>query len=180
MIAAIRSFSASVILALTILALAVTPACTPQQIQTAQQITAVAIADVGPVLQILVATGVLGTAQQNQAQQYADEAQKDYALVQKLIADYKAQPSTTIAQKIQSAIIAGNQNLQAILAAFHVADPQKEAALTGAIGLIVANMAALIPIFPVTATATAVRASNQAPLPSPDLFKKQMDILLAR
>lgn len=158
----------------------VTVACTPSQIQTAQQITQIAITDIPPVLQILVATGVLGTAQEVQAQKYAAEATADYQLVQTLISDYKANPTVTTAQKIRSAILAGNSNLQSILTAFHVADPQKEAAISGAIGLIVANMVAIMPVFPVSATASAVQASNQVILPSPKAFEIAMNSLLGR
>lgn len=168
------------VLAVLLVAMIPFTACTAQQIQTAQTITQIAINDIPPVLQILLAAGVLSTAQEPVAQKYADEASKDFNLVLTLIKEYKAQPTTTTADKIRSAILAGNQNLQAILATFHILNAQKQAAFAGGLGLIVANMNALLPIFPTTARASAVRASNAVVLPSPKAFKAQMKVILAQ
>ena len=124
---------------------------------TAQWIS-VALADLPVLLQMALNIGSLVTTLQTGQQLSASEAQaiqsisaeasKDLNLLQTLYNQYQANPTASALQKIQSTVADINQNLPALLAAAHIADPVLSARVGAAVNLILATVtsfAALIP-----------------------------------
>lgn len=148
-------------------------ACTPSQIQTSESLITVILQDVPPILTMLAGFGVLAQPQLTQAQAAAGQASGDFSLALSLIKQYQATPSTTTAQKIQAALGDAQANLNAILTAAHVLNPQSRDQITGAVTLIINTASQIAAVFPTAATTSAVKASNAVKLPSVNSFQKQ-------
>jgi hypothetical protein len=81
-------------------------------------------------------------------QNISAQASRDLNLLQSLYAEYKASPSATTLQKLQSVISAMNQNLSALLQSAHISNSLLSVRITAAVNLILStvnNFAALIP-----------------------------------
>jgi hypothetical protein len=80
------------------------------------------------------------------------------ALIQQLIKDYEAQPSTTTVQKIEAALLDLQQNLGSILTAIHVENAALRMAVTGAVGIAVAAVTEILSLLPPNTSAAAMAA----------------------
>jgi hypothetical protein len=92
--------------------------------------------------------GVLSPAIAAAIQAAAKAAQVALALVQQLVADYQANPSASIIQKIETALTDVQSQLNAILDAAHIDNAALRATISGIIGLALTVVAALISILP--------------------------------
>lgn len=106
-------------------------------------------------------TGQAPDAAQTAAIQHiSEEAQRDLALLQTLYDQYEANPSTGTQQKIEEVIALTSTNLPALLQAAHIKDPELNARVGAAVGLIlntVRSFALLIP-HPVVPAVAAMKA----------------------
>ena len=155
-------------------------ACTQSQVTQAENLTAVLLQDVPPILEILAGAGVLAPATLTKAQAAAGQATADFSLAQTLIKDYQALPSVTTAQKIDAALSDATTNLNAILTAARVLNPQKVQTIQGAITLMLNTVAQVEAVFPTTASVSAVKASNKIKLPSAKSFQKKFHSILGQ
>src|SRR6185437_8079671 len=73
-------------------------------------------------------------------QNISAQASRDLNLLQVLYNEYKATPSATTLQKIQSAISDLNQNLPALLQSGHISNPTLSARITAAVNLILTTV----------------------------------------
>ncbi len=81
-------------------------------------------------------------------QNISAEASRDLSLLKSLYNEYKANPSATTLQKIQSTIANINQNLPVLLQSAHISDPVTAARVSAGVNLIlttVSSFAALMP-----------------------------------
>lgn len=105
-------------------------------------------------------------------QNISAQASRDLNLLQSLYADYKANPSTTTLQKIQSVISDSNQNLPALLQSAHISNATLAARVTAAVNLIITTVNNFAALMPQVAPATSQKTKPVAP-PSPKDLKKQ-------
>jgi hypothetical protein len=147
----------------------------------------VALADLPVLTQMALNLGtIIGTLQSGQQirateaaaiQNISAQASKDLNLLAMLYNQYKANPSASALQKIQSAIADINQSLPALLQAAHIGDPTLSARLTAGVNLIlttVASFAALIPeAAPQSARHSTQAATRQFTIPRVNELKKQ-------
>jgi hypothetical protein len=121
----------------------------------------------------------LNAAEAQAIQNISAEASKDLNLLQTLYNQYKANPTASALQKIQSTIADINQNLPALLQAAHIGDPVLAARVAAAVNLILATVtsfAALIPQasgMPTGRIAAAAPSGQKATIPQPKDLKKQ-------
>lgn len=139
----------------------------------------VALADLPVLLQMALNIGTVVTALESgkqltsseaaAVQNISSQASKDLNLLQVLYNQYKAAPTASTLQKIQSAIADMNQNLPALLQASHVSDPVVAARITAAVNLILSTVNSFATLLP-QATAPA---QAKAMIPHADDLKKQ-------
>lgn len=153
-------------------------ACTPNQIQTAEQLTAIILQDAPAVLEILAGAGVLSQPQLTQAQAAMGQAVADYNLVRSLIADFKAAPSADTATKIRAALADAQAHLAEMLAASRVLNPPKAQQIEGMVTLIINTSSQIAAIFPATPAPASVKKANGVRLISPKDFKAKFNNLL--
>jgi hypothetical protein len=112
----------------------------------------VALNDLPVVLQIVVnILAISDVAAIPQAQSAGAQAQTDLQLVQKLVNDYKAAPAgsqNAVLADLQKALEAANTDISAILSAVHIANPQKQTAITAAIGVALSTLLAIETLLP--------------------------------
>ncbi|HXZ40057.1 MAG TPA: hypothetical protein VEG68_04905 [Terriglobales bacterium] len=131
--------------------------------------------NIGTLVTTLQSGNQLSSSEATEIQNIANEASRDLNLLQVLYNEYKANPSPTTIQKIQSAIVDINQNLPALLQAAHVSDPVLSARITAAVNLIlttVNSFATLIPQSAGSITAPTV-AKTPVAVPHASDLKKQ-------
>ena len=111
----------------------------------------------------------------------AQAAQAALTVIQQLIAQYQANPSATIIQKIQAALQTVQTNLQAILNAAHITNPALQATIAGIIGLALSVVVAIESILPTSGPTPAKTVSVNAPsVPSAGQIRSQANAILAQ
>ncbi len=130
--------------------------------------------NIGTVVTTLESGKQLTSAEATAIQTISIQASKDLNLLQTLYSQYKATPSASTLQKIQSAIADMNQNLPALLQASHVSDPVGAARITAGVNLILSTVNSFAALMPQTAATTqAQAASSKASIPHAEDLKKQ-------
>jgi hypothetical protein len=130
--------------------------------------------NIGTLVTTLESGRSISAADTNAIQNISAQASKDLNLLSGLYSEYKANPSASVIQKIQSAIADINQNLPALLQAAHIGDPVLAARLAAGVNLIlttVASFASLIPQTSQMSTSQTVPARNVAIPKASDLKK---------
>jgi hypothetical protein len=127
--------------------------------------------NIGTVVTTLESGKQLSSGEAAAIQDISNEASKDLNLLQSLYNQYKATPSASTIQKIQSAIADMNQNLPALLQAAHVSDATLSARISAAVNLILTTVNSFATLLPqVAAPAQAVQAKA---IPHASDLKKQ-------
>jgi hypothetical protein len=112
-------------------------------------------------------------------QNISAQASKDLNLLATLYNQYKASPSTSTLQKIQSVIADINQTLPALLQAAHIGDPVLSARVTAGVNLILTTVASFATLIPQTAASSAAQppareaTRQQVAIPKASDLKKQ-------
>lgn len=157
-------------------------ACSTSWITTAQQYIAVLVPAVEDVVGILQIAGVKGISQTNinAVAHYGAEATADLNEINSLVTQYNSANATTNAQKIQEAADDAKANLNSILPALHITDPNTVTKVTAAVDLAVntiTQLEALVPQAPVFKP--TLRRAATKPL-SPSALQKQFNAIFAR
>ena len=92
-------------------------------------------------------------------QNISNEAGKDLALLQTLYNQYKANPSVSTLQKIQTVIAEIDRDLPALLQAAHIIDPVLTARISAAVNLIVTTVNSIASLIPQTTTSASRKAT---------------------
>jgi hypothetical protein len=112
-------------------------------------------------------------------QNISAQASKDLNLLATLYNQYKANPSASVLQKIQSAIADINQSLPALLQAAHISDPVLSVRVTAGVNLILTTVASFATLIPQTAASSAAQPAareatrQQVAIPEVSDLKKQ-------
>lgn len=112
-------------------------------------------------------------------QNISAQASKDLNLLATLYNQYKASPSTSALQKIQSVIADINQSLPALLQAAHISDPVLSVRVTAGVNLILTTVASFATLIPQTAATSAAQPAareairQQVAIPKASDLKKQ-------
>lgn len=133
----------------------------------------VAIQDLPILVQIVTSIfGIVGAAQgrgqvdpavASQIQAVANQVKADLQLVQSLVDSYKAADTATkpgILSKIDSALVAVQNNLNALLSASHVSNPALQATITASIGLAITTVLAIQSLMP-SAAVKGIKAQSK-------------------
>lgn len=101
-------------------------------------------------------------------------------VVQQLIAQYQANPSASIIQKIDAALTDVQANLQSILSAAHIDNPALQATIAGIIGLALTVVGAIISILPAPAPVAGGAKVARVPMKplSPSQIKERANSIL--
>jgi len=92
-------------------------------------------------------------------QNISNEAGKDLALLQTLYNQYKANPSVSTLQKIQTVIAEIDRDLPALLQAVHISDPVLATRISAAVNLIVTTVSSIASLIPQTTTSALRKAA---------------------
>jgi hypothetical protein len=110
-------------------------------------------------------------------QNISAQASKDLNLLATLYNQYKANPSTSTLQKIQSVIADIDQSLPVLLQAAHISDPVLSARVTAGVNLILTTVASFATLIPQTAASAQPAAREaireQVAIPKVSDLKKQ-------
>lgn len=131
--------------------------------------------NIGTLVTTLESGKQINAAEAAAIQNISAQASKDLNLLAALYQDYKANPSASTIQKIQSVIADINQNLPALLQAAHIGDPVLSARIAAGVNLIlttVASFASLIPLTSKMSTSQKAAAQNTAALPQASDLKR--------
>lgn len=118
--------------------------------------------NIGTLVSTLESGKQINAAEAAAIQNISAQASQDLNLLATLYNEYKANPSATALQKIQSVIADITQNLPALLQAAHIGDPVLSARVAAGVNLIlttVASFASLIP--PPSHMPTSQKAASQ-------------------
>ena len=170
------------ILAIVLSISLITTGCSAQWIS-------IALADLPALTQMALNLGtIIATLQSGQqispteaaaVQNISAQASKDLNLLATLYNQYKANPSTSVLQKIQSAIADINQSLPALLQAAHISDPVLSVRVTAGVNLILTTVASFAMLIPQTAATSAAQPAvreatrQQVAIPTVSDLKKQ-------
>ena len=145
----------------------------------------VALADLPVLIQMALNIGtIISTLQSGKQinpteaaaiQNISAQASKDLNLLATLYNDYKANPSASALQKIQSVIADIDQSLPALLQAAHIGDPVLSARVAAGVNLILTTVASFAALIPQTSTqlAAARVTRQQIAIPKASDLKKQ-------
>ena len=131
--------------------------------------------NIGTIVSTLQSGKQISPAEAAAIQNISDQASKDLNLLATLYNDYKANPSASALQKIQSVIADIDQNLPALLQAAHIGDPVLSARVTAGVNLILTTVASFASLIPQTSTQPMAHKANQKPasiLKASDLKKQ--------
>lgn len=170
------------ILAIVLSISLITTGCSAQWIS-------IALADLPALTQMALNLGtIIATLQSGQqispteaaaVQNISAQASKDLNLLATLYNQYKANPSASVLQKIQSAIADINQSLPALLQAAHISDPVLSVRVTAGVNLILTTVASFAMLIPQTAATSAAQPAvreatrQQVAIPTVSDLKKQ-------
>jgi hypothetical protein len=169
------NFKSKTILTLALaIALAAT-GCSAQWINTALQdlpvLTQMAL-NIATLVSTLAAGQQASAADNAVIQNISAQASRDLNLLQTLYNEYKASPSPTTLQKLQSAIADLNQNLPTMLQSAHISNPTVSARIAAAVNLILTTVNSFAALMPQASPAAARKASSTALLHAKDLKKQ--------
>jgi len=145
----------------------------------------VALADLPVLIQMALNIGtIISTLQSGKQinpteaaaiQNISAQASKDLNLLATLYNDYKANPSASALQKIQSVIADIDQSLPALLQAAHIGDPVLSARVAAGVNLILTTVASFAALIPQSSTqlAAARVTRQQIAIPKASDLKKQ-------
>jgi hypothetical protein len=148
----------------------------------------VALADLPVLTSMALNIGTLAATLESGKQISADEttaiqnisaqASKDLNLLAALYAEYKANPSGSTIQKIQTVIAEINQNLPALLQAAHIGDPVLSARVAAGINLILTTVASFASLMPVTSQMPSGQkiSRQEIAIPKASELKKQWNL----
>ena len=117
--------------------------------------------NIGTLVTTLETGRQLSSAEAGTIQDISKEASKDLALLQVLYNQYKASPTATTIQKIQSAIADLNQNLPKLLQAAHISDPTLSTRITAAVNLILTTVNSFASLIPQPAPSVHAQVARQ-------------------
>src|SRR5277367_3817924 len=131
--------------------------------------------NIGTIITTLESGKQISAAEAAAIQGISAQASKDLNLLATLYNQYKANPSASTLQKIESVIADTNQNLPALLEAAHISDPVLSARVTAGVNLILTTVASFASLMPLTsARPMAQKATRQAfVIPKASDLKKQ-------
>jgi hypothetical protein len=164
----------------TLLALALAIAlaatgCSAQWINTALQdlpvLTQMAL-NIATLVSTLAAGQQASAADTAVIQNISAQSSRDLNLLQTLYNEYKAAPSPTTLQKIQSAISDLNQNLPTMLQSAHISNPTVSARIAAAVNLILTTVNSFAVLMPQASPSTARKISPSPLLHAKDLKKQ--------
>lgn len=166
------------LLALVLALLTATVGCTPQWINVAVQdlpvLTQMAL-NIATLVSTLAAGKQASATDVAAIQNISVQASRDLNLLQSLYSDYKANPSNTTLQKIQSVIADLNQNLPTLLQAAHISNPALSARISAAVNLILSTVNSVASLMPQSSSVSARKMQAKALLGARDL-KKQWNL----
>jgi hypothetical protein len=170
------------ILAIVLSISLITTGCSAQWIS-------IALADLPALMQMALNLGtIIATLQSGQQispteaaaiQNISAQASQDLNLLATLYNEYKANPSASVLQKIQSVIADINQSLPALLQAAHISDPVLSVRVTAGVNLILTTVASFAMLIPQTAASSAAQPAvreatrQQVAIPTVSDLKKQ-------
>jgi hypothetical protein len=167
----ISSVFSALVMATVLMATAVLPiSCTQSQIQTAEQLAGVLLQDVP---QLIILFGAMTPAQATTVNSAFAKANQSYALLKQALDDYNTAGPVTTAQKVQFYVAEAQKDLQPVL---QIAGANQK--LAAGITLALNTASQIAAIFPTTAAASAVKASNRVKLPSPKDVQSQFNEIL--
>jgi hypothetical protein len=169
------NFKCKTLLALALaIALAAT-GCSAQWINTALQdlpvLTQMAL-NIATLVTTLAAGQQASAADTAVIQNISAQASRDLNLLQTLYNEYKASPSPTTLQKLQSAISDLNQNLPTLLQSAHISNATLSARIAAAVNLILTTVNSFAALMPQVSPATSRKTSPAALLHAKDLKKQ--------
>ena len=169
------NFKSKTFLALALaIALAAT-GCSAQWINTALQdlpvLTQMAL-NIATLVTTLAAGQQASAADTAVIQNISAQASRDLNLLQTLYNEYKASPSPTTLQKLQSTISDLNQNLPTLLQSAHISNATVSARIAAAVNLILTTVNSFAALMPQTSPATSSKTSPAALLHAKDLKKQ--------
>jgi hypothetical protein len=131
--------------------------------------------NIGTIVTTLQSGKQISSADATAIQNISAQASKDLNLLAALYNEYKANPSASALQKIQSVIADINQNLPALFQAAHIGDPVLSARIGAAVNLILTTVASFAALMPQTsAKLTAQKMTHQqVAIPKASDLKKQ-------
>jgi hypothetical protein len=131
--------------------------------------------NIGTIVATLQTGKQISSADATAIQNISEQASKDLNLLETFYNEYKANPSASALQKIQSVITDINQNLPALLQAAHIGDPVLSARIAAAVNLILTTVASFAALIPQTAVRPAAQrvAHPQTAIPKASDLKKQ-------
>jgi hypothetical protein len=149
--------------------------CSAQWINTALQdlpvLTQMAL-NIATLVSTLAAGQQASAADNAVIQNISAQASRDLNLLQTLYNEYKASPSPTTLQKLQSAIADLNQNLPTTLQSAHISNPTVSARIAAAVNLILTTVNSFAALMPQASPAAARKASSTTLLHAKDLKKQ--------
>jgi hypothetical protein len=131
--------------------------------------------NIGTLVTTLETGKQISAAETAAIQNISAQASKDLNLLAALYSEYKANPSASAIQKIQSVIADINQNLPALLQAAHISDPVLAARVAAGINLILTTVASFASLMPLTSQMSTSQkvASQNVGIPRASDLKKQ-------
>jgi len=169
------NFKSKTILTLTLAIALAAIGCSAQWINTALQdlpvLTQMAL-NIATLVSTLAAGQQASAADNAVIQNISAQASRDLNLLQTLYNEYKASPSPTTLQKLQSAIADLNQNLPTRLQSAHISNPTVSARITAAVNLILTTVNSFAALMPQASPAAARKASSTTLLHAKDLKKQ--------
>lgn len=98
----------------------------------------------------------------NEIKEYSDDAGSDLSLLRTLLEDYKASPADDLLVHIDTVFGSAQSHISQLENAFHVSNPQTQAAVAGAVALIRGVLASMAKILPPSKTQLAPHAAQVA------------------
>jgi len=141
----------------------------------------VAINDAPVVLQIVLSIlQIADVAAVPAAQAAGTQAQADLKLLQQFLNDYKAAQAGSTEQNVAlknigAALSAAQTDISGILAAVHVKDPNKQAAITAGLGVALSVLVSIESLLPASPAPAAAKAKTASSLPSAKEVRKQFN-----
>jgi hypothetical protein len=132
--------------------------------------------NIGTIITTLESGQQINSTEAAAIQNISAQASKDLNLLATLYDEYKANPTASALQKIQSATADINQSLPALLQAAHISDPILSARVAAGVNLILTTVASFAALIPQTTSLSAARpAAQQATrqVPKVNELKKQ-------
>jgi hypothetical protein len=134
--------------------------------------------NIGTIVATLESGKQISAADAAAIQNISAQASKDLNLLATLYNQYKADPSATTLEKIQSVIADIDQNFPALLQAAHIGDPVLSARIAAGVNLILTTVASFASLIPQISTfsAAAKAARQQVAIPKTSDLKRQWNL----